>query len=98
MDLKIVTYGAVSGALLITSLLAGFKVRDMLRAKAQAELDRPTGALAPAVNELRQRLTSFTEEKTQELAAQTADQVMASYGFTPDRMARFQRGAARFGV
>lgn len=98
MDLKPVTYGAITGALLVTGVLAGLKVRDLLRAKAQAESEQPAGALAPAVEELRQRLTTFTETKTQEIAAQTADQVMAAYGFTPDRVARFQRGAARFGA
>ena len=98
MDLKPVTYGAITGALLVTGVLAGLKVRDLLRAKAQAESERPTGALAPAVAELRERLTTFTETKTQEIAGQTAEQIMASYGFTPDRIARFQRGAARFGA
>mgnify|MGYP006001202775 CR=1 FL=1 len=98
MDLKPVTYGAITGALLVTGVLAGLKVRDLLRAKAQAESERPTGALAPAVAELRERLTTFTETKTQEIAGQTADQLMAADAAARGRVGRFGRGAARSGV
>lgn len=99
MDLKPVTYGAMTGAGITLLVLAGIQVRDMMRAKAQAESERPTGVLAPAVGELRSRLTAYATEKATEIATGTAEQVLGQvYGFTPARIAAFQRVSSRLGA